>query len=717
MRIGYYLRIVCPLFVCLLAVGRASAGDVPYGVGDWPDSFGNHRARVQVTAKADAVWVHIPWRRRDATPDKKEIIVIDAATNKRVENVLRAHVEREFGNLLFQPPTAPGEYYVYYMPYRYIGCQWWPTTIYSLPTDTAQAVWTKACQPLAKRVTAGDTRGIPAAKVLEFQAINDFHRFDPMEVPATAEELRKLQAAHAGKPCLLFPEDRRYPIRMNDELPLRWIRSGSGDSFHGEACRGEYYVFQVGVYAMERNLENVRVNFSPLRSDKRSIPVEAMQCFNTGGTDYLGHPFVKPLGVAKGRVQPLWIGVQVPKDAAPGVYRGSVTIAADGVAESAVQVSLAVNGKVLEDAGDSDLWRHSRLRWLNSKIAIDDEVFGPYTPVNIDGQTVKILGRRAHFVRSGLFDSLQSTFGHSVDNTDSPPQEILAGAMKFVVEAAGGPMAWTDQEPRIVARSPGAVAWETTRKTDGLSLHCWAQMQCDGWINYRLNFHADCATQLKDVCLEIPLQREVAKYMMGMGHKGGLRPAQWKWDPNVCIPNVWIGDVSAGLFYKGWGYQGQPPQDGGASVMEEGDTVVVRQTTGPRSLAAGQEWLLQFGLMVTPTKTLDKRHWQWRYYHGEVPAARAAAVGARIINIHHGRPSNPYINYPFLETERLAACVKDAHDRNLKLKIYYTLRELSSYVTEFWAVRAVWATKFSIPAPVFRRWRRRPTPNRRGPFW
>ena len=205
---------------------------------------------MQVAAKADAVWVHIPWRRRDATPDKKEIIVIDAATNRRVQNVLRVHVDREFGDLLFQPPTAPGEYYVYYLPYRYIGCIWWPTTVYTLPTDTAQAAWAKACQPLAKRMTAGDTQGIPAAKVLEFQLINDFHRFDPMEVPATAAEMRKLLAAHAGKPYLLFPEDRRFPIRMTDELPLRWIRSGPSDSFRGAACRGEYYVFQVGVYAI-----------------------------------------------------------------------------------------------------------------------------------------------------------------------------------------------------------------------------------------------------------------------------------------------------------------------------------------------------------------------------------------------------------------------------------------------------------------------------------
>ena len=61
--------------------------DVPYGIGDWPETFGNHRARIRVERQADAVWVHLPWRRRDATPDRIEIIVIDAATNKRVENV------------------------------------------------------------------------------------------------------------------------------------------------------------------------------------------------------------------------------------------------------------------------------------------------------------------------------------------------------------------------------------------------------------------------------------------------------------------------------------------------------------------------------------------------------------------------------------------------------------------------------------------------------
>ncbi len=44
--------------------------------------------------------------------------------------------------------------------------------------------------------------------------------------------------------------------------------------------------------------------------------------------------------------------------------------------------------------------------------------------------------------------------------------------------------------------------------------------------------------------------------------------------------------------------------------------------------------------------------------------------------------------------------MKDAHARNLKLKIYYTLRELSSYVTEFWAVRSL-GNEIFYPGPGF----------------
>ena len=91
----------------------------PYGVADkpWDIRFGNHRARIQVAAPAEAVRVHLAWRRRDRDAAQKNIIVVDAATDTRIKNMVRVGVNREFADLVFQPKTAPGEYYVYYLPY------------------------------------------------------------------------------------------------------------------------------------------------------------------------------------------------------------------------------------------------------------------------------------------------------------------------------------------------------------------------------------------------------------------------------------------------------------------------------------------------------------------------------------------------------------------------------------------------------------------------
>ena len=202
---------------------------MPYGVGDWPEALGNHRARIRVEKPADAVWVHLPWRRRDAAPDRIEILVIDAATNKRVENVLRVNIQRQFGDLLFQPATVPGEYFVYYLPYKTEGSWYFPTTVYVPPSDTAQPAWAEACKPHRRSVARGNTADLPAARVLEFQAINEFHRFDPMEVVASDEEVKSLLAAHRGPtvpalprgPQVSDPHDRRAAASLGAQRTER----------------------------------------------------------------------------------------------------------------------------------------------------------------------------------------------------------------------------------------------------------------------------------------------------------------------------------------------------------------------------------------------------------------------------------------------------------------------------------------------------------------
>ena len=684
--------------------------DVPYGISDWSESLGNHRARVSVNEHANAVWVRIPWRRRDEQPGNKEILVVDAATNLRVTNVARVSINRELGDLLFAPPTVPGEYFIYYLPFTREG--WWasPTTVYWTPTNTADAVWLATTVPLQKQILHDETNGLPAAKVLAIEAINDFNRRDPMEVVATAHELKNLLAEHARERYLLFPEDRRYPIRMTEELPLRWIRRGPSSAFAGEALRGEFYAFQLGLFACSQPVNDVRIEFSDLRAGAAgTIPAAALRCFNLRGTNWLGQPIQKTVNVPKGKVQALWLGVQVPLGTKPATYRGKITVRPGNAPASTVRFALAVSASLLPDAGDGELWRQSRLRWLDSTIGLDDEVFAPYTPVTVRGQTVGVLGRQVRFNDAGLLDSIQTTFSGSVDATDARPLELLANPMQFIVETAAGPVHWKLKGAKALSHTTEAVVWQASAQSDGLELLCRAKLECDGYINYQLTLRASRRADLKDIRLEIPLRREVATYMMGLGRKGGYRPAewQWKWDVNRANSQLWIGDVNAGLscklkhladrwdiynlvqsgLYRDWSNEGK----GGCNVTEEGAAVVIRAYTGLRAVVPKEELHFNFGLLITPVKTLDKHHWQWRYYHAEQakPVSEVAPMGISLINLHQGDPFNPHINYPFAATAQLSNYIAQAHARDIKVKIYYTIRELSNYAAEFWALRSL----------------------------
>ena len=85
--------------------------------------------------------VRIPWRRRDLVPPAKNVIVIDAATGERVKNVLPVAVTRESGFLLFEPRIVPGDYYVYYMPYKSEGRKNYPNVKYDPPEATEDPAW------------------------------------------------------------------------------------------------------------------------------------------------------------------------------------------------------------------------------------------------------------------------------------------------------------------------------------------------------------------------------------------------------------------------------------------------------------------------------------------------------------------------------------------------------------------------------------------------
>lgn len=311
--------------------------EVPYGVASWQEEGrGNLRVIVEVTQSADAVRVRIPWRWRDPFPEWKAILVFDSATGKQVANVAPIAISQEYGEIVFQPATVPGRYEIYYLPYdppHWVWDVWGESTKgkYFVPKPTADTEWLRRNRLTEQELAQEHWRSLPEAKALAIQARTEFDRFDPMEVIATRQEVDALLAKYPQSSYLTFPEDRQLPVRMFEHLPYRWILEGPSTRFEGEAQPGEFYPFQIGIYAARKPVTRLSVEISDLRGEGgRRIPASAIRCFNLQGTDWLGRPMHREFSVTVGRVRPLWVGVQIPEQA-KGVYRGTLRLRPEGV--------------------------------------------------------------------------------------------------------------------------------------------------------------------------------------------------------------------------------------------------------------------------------------------------------------------------------------------------------------------------------------------------
>ena len=701
---------------CLFAYSSLQAQAVPtdelYGVGIWnADSLGNHRVIVSVDKPADAVLATIDWRRRDLNPEAKNLIVVDAATGERITNVCRFTIDRERGEVVFQPQTVPGEYYIYYLKNVMSGSPYYPTVNYPAFENTASADWVKKNKLSGKKAPA-----LPAAKVVQFQAINELNSFYPMEVIATSNETARLLKEHPGEKYILFTEDRKFPIRMTTDIPYKWIADNRHDFFYGQADKGEYYVFQLGVWAARSNVENLHVDFSALtnKATGEQIPASSFTCFNTEGTDVTGTVFEKNCSVDKGKVQALWVGTQLPEHLSAGTYQGTVTVSAANAESKTVQVSLNVSENVIANHGDNEPWRHSRLRWLNSQIGFDDEVIAPYTPLVMKDKTISCLGREIKLSDLGLPEHITSYFKETMTGIGTNGRSVLAAPMELAAD--GG--AWENLNFEITKHKQGAIAWKALNQNSRFLMDLEGEMESDGNIAYKVTLVAREDASVEDVALRTHLASGVGRYMMGLGEKGGYCPndLRWKWDVEKNQDAVWVGDVNAGIQIRLYDNKYERPLNtnfyhqkplhmpvswcnagnGGIDIHNAADGTRINAYSGKRSVKKGDRLYYYFNLALTPFRPIDTdKQWRERYQHNYEFLDGIQKRGANVINIHHANAINPFINYPFLRTKEMKAYIDGAHARDMKVKIYNTVRELSNSCVEMFALRSLGNEIFS----------------------
>ena len=87
-----------------------------------------------------------------------------------------------------------------------------------------------------------------------------------------------------------------------------------------------------------------------------------------------------------------------------------------------------------------------------------------------------------------------------------------------------------------------------------------------------------------------------------------------------------------------WGNGGR----GRVTIGEEDGSVVVRASSGVRTLATGDSLVFDVHFLITPFHPIDPEYqWSHRFFHQFAPLDTVAATGATVINVHHVTPINP----------------------------------------------------------------------------
>jgi hypothetical protein len=696
------------VFILLLFSTTLFAQKIPYTncTNCWnADSLGNHRAVIEFNETGNVAKANIPWRRRDYHPELKRIIVQDAKTGKKIMNIKAGTVNREYGEIYFEPVAGKGIYYVYYMPYKNEGRSNYPKGVYLKPDTTASNEWLNLLSA---------NNNIPVATIKEIQSIDSFNNFYPMEVISTKNETDQLIQKNKSEAFLIFPEDRLHSIRMENDLPERWIEKKRSSLFVDSGMKGENFAYQLGIYALQ-DIKNITVIFSDLKSSNGAIiSAKNMSCLNLAGINYEGKPMHEVLDIGKGKVQPLWCLVDISENIPAGKYTGKVVVkSGNNSASKEIKIELLVTNEMAKNNGVNEPWKMTRLKWLNSTMAQENTVIAPYTPLIVKDNTVSLLGRKLVINTDGLPRQIQTFFTPEMTAVSNKGNDIIASPFQLIAEDLNGKINWKSNPVKFISKTPGTVKWESVSTSPSLNMLVNGSMEFDGFVSYSIKIIATKDIDLKDIRLEIPLTNSSSKYMMGLGQKGGYRPEnfEWKWD--VAHKNqdgAWIGNVNAGLqfslrdekytrplntnFYlqkplllpSSWGNEGK----GGIDISAKNKTVTVNNYSGERSMKKGDTLFYNFTLLITPFHTLNT-DFQWvnRFFHAYKPIDTIKATGATLINIHHATAINPYINYPFIAWKKMKAYIDSAHEAGLKVKIYNTIRELSNHAYETFALRSL----------------------------
>ena len=304
-----------------------------------------------------------------------------------------------------------------------------------------------------------------------------------------------------------------------------------------------------------------------------------------------------------------------------GTWRHSTADLPEGNYSVKVKVTSAKGEAIAEH----DDWFEKRVfEWMKNPRGVGEAVPEPYTPLAVEGNTVKPWGRSYRFAPTGLPASIVSQ-----------GKELLRGPAELIAELGGKAAPLSVGSPlRFTAVRPAQVTATSSLRAGELKIEITSTTEVDGFTLFRLTYGpaagyrepASGRASIGRLRLRIPLDAKHCKFYSASGDTQGtsllgdlLPTRQGKVYDSLdttrsvgCSPSFatlfWVGDHETCFCYAADNDQGWILRDDAPAVeaYREGDTLVLwlnlvdRESTltGPRTL--------EFALQAGPTKPLPE---------------------------------------------------------------------------------------------------------------
>lgn len=249
-------------------------------------------------------------------------------------------------------------------------------------------------------------------------------------------------------------------------------------------------------------------------------------------------------------------------------------------------------------------------KWLGSQAGMTEEVLPPWTPIEVEGTTIKPWGREYVYADRPFPKAIVTR-----------KEQVLAGPMRLLVRYANRTMEVEGGTFRLLRRSPGVVEWAYEATMPSFRLEEKVTIEYDGMIRHDWRLIPIGSPTLEGLVVEIPLQAEHARYLYhfpgrwGSAFNAGALPKEGF--VSAFRPFLWLGDEDRGLAWFAESDRNWFPADPNRAVeiLPQGEVVLLRLNLIGQPLTLTEPLDYTFGLQATPVKAVAEDVWDMRIVH------------------------------------------------------------------------------------------------------